>query len=115
MNHLALRALRASHYNKLEYQRWRSDLIGNLPNWAGFLLTAITMSQETVKYDAIVIGSGAAGGMAAKCLTDGGASVLVLEAGPELPATRWRDQKPPPPGVRSTKTTPTDSVTKSFL
>jgi choline dehydrogenase-like flavoprotein len=35
-------------------------------------------------YDAIVIGSGAAGGMAAKELTEGGLEVLVLEAGPEL-------------------------------
>ena len=51
------------------------------------------MSQETLKYDAIVIGSGAAGGMAAKSLTDGGADVLVLEAGPEFSAARWRAHK----------------------
>ena len=43
------------------------------------------MDWRSVRYDAIVVGSGAAGGMAAKCLTDGGASVLVLEAGPLLP------------------------------
>ena len=42
------------------------------------------MDWRNVKYDAIVVGSGATGRMAAKCLTDGGASVLVLEAGPEL-------------------------------
>ena len=35
------------------------------------------------KYDAIVVGSGAAGGMAAKTLTEGGAHVLLLEAGPD--------------------------------
>jgi choline dehydrogenase-like flavoprotein len=35
-------------------------------------------------YDAIVIGSGAAGGMAAKELTEGGLQVLLLEAGPQL-------------------------------
>jgi choline dehydrogenase-like flavoprotein len=43
------------------------------------------MDWKGVEYDAIVIGSGATGGIAAKCLTDGGANVLVLEAGPELP------------------------------
>jgi len=59
--------------------------------------------QGTVKYDAIVIGSGAAGGMAARSLTDGGASVLVLEAGPELPATRWRGQKLSPQAFAAQK------------
>jgi choline dehydrogenase-like flavoprotein len=43
------------------------------------------MDWRSVDYDAIVVGSGAAGGMAAKCLTDGGANVLLLEAGPLLP------------------------------
>ena len=39
-------------------------------------------------YDAIVVGSGAAGGIAAKELTEGGLEVLLLEAGPQLdPAT----------------------------
>jgi choline dehydrogenase-like flavoprotein len=44
------------------------------------------MDWRKVKYDAIVVGSGATGGMAAKCLAEGGAKVLVLEAGPELPS-----------------------------
>lgn len=79
------------------------QLLRQSPQMSGFLLTAIIMSEETVKYDAIVIGSGAAGGMAAKCLTDGGATVLVLEAGPELPATRWRDQKPSPQAFAAQK------------
>jgi choline dehydrogenase-like flavoprotein len=61
------------------------------------------MHQGTIKYDAIVIGSGAAGGMAAKCLTDGGASVLVLEAGPELPATRWKGHKLSPEAFAAQK------------
>jgi choline dehydrogenase-like flavoprotein len=39
--------------------------------------------QNTV-YDAIVVGSGATGGWAAKVLTEGGMTVLVLEAGRQL-------------------------------
>lgn len=35
-------------------------------------------------YDVVVVGSGAAGGIAAKTLTEGGARVLLLEAGPDL-------------------------------
>jgi choline dehydrogenase-like flavoprotein len=36
-------------------------------------------------YDAIVVGSGAAGGMAAHVLTSRGLQVLMLEAGKKLP------------------------------
>ena len=36
-------------------------------------------------YDAIVVGSGAAGGMAAHVLTSHGMQVLMLEAGKKLP------------------------------
>jgi choline dehydrogenase-like flavoprotein len=36
------------------------------------------------KYDVCVIGSGAGGGMAAKILTEGGLSVVLLEAGPPV-------------------------------
>src|SRR6201986_622185 len=35
-------------------------------------------------YDVCVIGSGAGGGMAAKVLTEGGLSVALLEAGPQV-------------------------------
>ena len=47
-------------------------------------------------YDAIVVGSGAAGGIAAKELTEGGLEVLLLEAGPQLdPATDFLAHKWP--------------------
>lgn len=40
--------------------------------------------QRPKKYDAVIVGSGAAGGMAAYMLTKAGMKVLVLEAGPKL-------------------------------
>ncbi len=45
------------------------------------------MSNQKV-YDAVIIGSGAAGGMAAKELTEKGLEVLVLEAGPPVDPAR---------------------------
>ena len=39
-------------------------------------------------YDAVVVGSGAAGGMAAHVLTSHGLKVLMLEAGKKLPIER---------------------------
>ena len=51
------------------------------------------MDWRKVRYDAIVIGSGAAGGMAARTLTNGGASVLLLEAGPKLTPEACRPRK----------------------
>ena len=36
------------------------------------------------QYDVCIIGSGAGGGTAAKVLTEGGLSVVMLEAGPAL-------------------------------
>jgi choline dehydrogenase-like flavoprotein len=43
-------------------------------------------------YDVCIIGSGAAGGAAAKVLTEGGASVVMLEAGPPLnPAKDFKE------------------------
>ncbi|HEX8998684.1 MAG TPA: FAD-binding protein, partial [Blastocatellia bacterium] len=35
-------------------------------------------------YDAVIVGSGAAGGMAANVMANAGMEVLVLEAGPQL-------------------------------
>ena len=61
--------------------------------WCGLLAlhSAITHSvrrrlplRSAKKYDALIIGSGASGGMAAKELTERGFEVLVLEAGPPV-------------------------------
>src|SRR4029077_10473313 len=55
----------------------------------------------TKTYDAVVIGSGAAGGMAAHVLTSRGLKVLMLEAGKKLPsekelrAMQWPYDNPP--------------------
>jgi choline dehydrogenase-like flavoprotein len=43
--------------------------------------------METNSFDAIVVGSGAAGGMAAHVLTTHGLDVLMLEAGKQLDTT----------------------------
>lgn len=45
--------------------------------------------MTTDHYDAIVVGSGATGGFAAKTLTEGGLQVLVLEAGGPLPEEKF--------------------------
>lgn len=56
--------------------------------------------MSTKIYDALVIGSGAAGSFAAKELTEQGLSVLLLEAGREVgPADFDPDRKKPPAGA----------------
>src|SRR6266851_1668889 len=42
------------------------------------------VSRSAKAYDVCIIGSGAAGGAAAKVLTEGGLHVVMLEAGPRL-------------------------------
>src|SRR5690242_447120 len=42
------------------------------------------VTRSPKMYDVVVIGSGAGGGMAAKVLTEGGLSVAMLEAGPQV-------------------------------
>src|SRR3989440_731067 len=72
------------------------------------------LSQEvdlSKPYDAVVVGSGAAGGMAAHVLTEQGMNVLMLEAGKKLPieqelrSMQWPYEHPrrgdAPPGYHS--------------
>ena len=47
------------------------------------------MAMNEPHYDAIVVGSGATGGFAAKELTERGLNVLVLEAGGPLPEEKF--------------------------
>ncbi|PYU40935.1 MAG: GMC family oxidoreductase [Acidobacteria bacterium] len=53
-----------------------------------------TLSQ-TPTYDACIIGSGAAGGVVAKELCEGGAKVIMLEAGREVPPGKFLSHKWP--------------------
>jgi choline dehydrogenase-like flavoprotein len=55
--------------------------------------------SSTEEFDAIVVGSGAAGGWAAKELAERGVRTILLEAGPQLDPVR--DFPPPAPGKRS--------------
>jgi choline dehydrogenase-like flavoprotein len=52
--------------------------------------------ENSQVYDVIVIGAGAAGCFAAKELTEGGCSVLLLDAGPEVETVRHFPPSPPP-------------------
>ena len=51
-------------------------------------LAAQQTSSRRTQYDVVIVGSGAGGGMAAYALTEAGATVAVVEAGPEW----WSDR-----------------------
>jgi len=61
---------RLSHYNRL------------LRFFAIFEASTMQVIRNRTIYDVAIIGSGAGGGMAAKVLTEAGANVVMLEAGP---------------------------------
>ena len=48
---------------------------------AAWRATTLEVTRAAGRYDAVVIGAGAAGGIAALSLTEGGLRVLVLDAG----------------------------------
>jgi choline dehydrogenase-like flavoprotein len=60
----------------------------------------VQIVRSRIVYDAVIIGSGAGGGMTAKVLTEAGATVLMLEAGPTFDVTKdgrmlaWPYQSP---------------------
>ncbi len=49
--------------------------------------------SDTQVFDAVVVGSGATGGWAAKVLTEGGMKVAMLEAGPKLTPREFSEHK----------------------
>lgn len=56
-----------------------------IPTWVKDAIERGESLREGSQFDAIVVGSGAAGGMAALRLCEGGLNVLLLEAGLEQP------------------------------
>jgi len=72
--------LGAARSNFQYLQGWSSEMT----------LVRVALAQErevdlSITYDAVVVGSGAAGGMAAHVLTSQGMKVLLLEAGKKIP------------------------------
>jgi choline dehydrogenase-like flavoprotein len=52
------------------------------------------LTQFPALYDAVIVGSGATGGWAAKLLTEAGMRVAVLEAGRRIQPTEFTEHKP---------------------
>ena len=71
---------------------------------------AATVKPGRKRYDVIVVGSGAAGGMAAYLLTQAGLEVLMLEAGRMLDGAReYRTMEWPYASLRRNRLPPTSA------
>tara|TARA_R110002012_G_scaffold259550_3_gene441145 strand:+ start:35864 stop:37600 length:1737 start_codon:yes stop_codon:yes gene_type:complete len=51
-------------------------------------MSAFQIKEVPEEYDVVIVGSGAGGGMSAKVLTEAGAKVLMLEAGPHFDSSK---------------------------
>ncbi|MEQ8530509.1 MAG: GMC family oxidoreductase, partial [Imperialibacter sp.] len=51
-------------------------------------MSAFQIKEVPEEYDVVIVGSGAGGGMSAKVLTEAGAKVLMLEAGPHFDSAK---------------------------
>ena len=54
-----------------------------------------TLNRDNNRFDAVVVGSGATGGWAAKELAEAGLTVCVLEAGPKITEADFTEHAQP--------------------
>ncbi len=52
-------------------------------------MAAFQIKKQSKKYDAVIVGSGAGGGMAAYVLSNAGLKICLIEAGPMYDPARF--------------------------